>query len=144
SWIAVAAALVLGALGTWVVTRLQRPATAERVYRLQIVPPEGGSFASEGDEFAASPDGRSVVYAAAVNGKTAVWVQPLDGAARRLPGTEGAISHFGPRMASSSDSSQGSRLLSADIAGGAPLVICETEPARGAAWSSDGHIIWGV
>src|SRR5881628_3259537 len=35
-WIVVAAALVLGALGTWVVTRLQRPAADERVYRLNI------------------------------------------------------------------------------------------------------------
>src|SRR2546427_7185311 len=44
-WIAVAAALVLGALGTWAVTRLHRPAAAdERVYRLQINPPEGGRF----------------------------------------------------------------------------------------------------
>src|SRR5881628_2778114 len=60
-WIAVAAALVLVALGTWAVTRLHRPAADDRVYRLNIVPPEGGSFAGD---FAASPDGRSVVYAA--------------------------------------------------------------------------------
>src|SRR5881628_1308733 len=35
-WIAATAALILGSLGTWVVTRLQRPAADERVYRLNI------------------------------------------------------------------------------------------------------------
>src|SRR3989454_884479 len=141
-WIAVAAALVLGALGTWAVTRLQRPAADDRVYRLQINRPEGGSFA--GGDLAASPDGRSVVYGAAVNGKTALWLQPLDGSARMLSGTEDGSSPFWSPDGKSIGFFARNRLLSMDAAGSAPLAICETEPGIGAAWSSDGYIVFGL
>ena len=87
-WIA-AAALMLGILGTWLVTRTGSAPAGEQAVRLQLAPPEGGQF--DASSIAVSPDGRMLAFVAAVQGRRQLWVRPLDGAsARALPGTDGA------------------------------------------------------
>jgi serine/threonine protein kinase len=89
-WIGISAAiLVIGALaGAFTMARLRQPPPGHGVLRVQITSPEGGQFAF-GIRFggvALSPDGRTAALVATVNGVTALWLRPLDGAAERRRG----------------------------------------------------------
>src|SRR5439155_4471594 len=142
-WIPAAAILIVGALVGWGIARFRQPLADERAYRLQINPPEGGRFVlSTAGGISVSPDGRSVAYTATVNGKAAIWAQPLDGAARMLHGTEGGGNPFWSPDGKSVGFFTQTKLLRGDAAGGAPSTICDTDPGPGAAGGSDGLIIF--
>ena len=139
-------AVTASALG-WI--HFRQPAPDERVLRLQIDPPEGGEFrygATIGG-LALSPDGRTVAYVASSNGKSQLWVRPLDEtAARVIPASEDAgFPFWSPDSKSIAFSVRGVKLQRVDLAGGASLTICETAVVfRGGAWTSDGQIIFGT
>jgi eukaryotic-like serine/threonine-protein kinase len=147
-WIGIAAALALGAIGGGLtVSRLRRPSPEQGVLRVQINPPEGGQFAfgiGIGG-VALSPEGRTAAFVATANGKTGLWVRPLDGtAARLIPGTEGAMSPFWSPDSKSIAFFTASKLQSIDLADGTPLVICDANRGYGGAWTPDGQIIFGM
>jgi predicted Ser/Thr protein kinase len=127
-WIA-AAALVIGTLSGWAVAHFRQPAVADRVFRLDISPPEGGRFVPFSNGVggsALSPDGRMAAFVAAINGKTGLWVQALDDrTARLLPGTEGALSPFWSPDSKSVAFWAAGKLQRADLAGTPPVPICE-------------------
>ncbi len=84
AWI-VAALAVLTAL-VLAATHFRRAPTTAPVLKLSVLPPEKATFGSS----AISPDGRRLAFAATAEGKTLLWVRPLDSlAAQALPGTEG-------------------------------------------------------
>jgi Tol biopolymer transport system component/predicted Ser/Thr protein kinase len=148
-WIAgIAAALTFGiAAGGWAVWHFRKPAQDDRVLRLQIDPPPDGRFFMGGTRAAApaiSPDGTMVAFTASVNGKTGLWIRPLNGTgARLLPGTEDAGLPFW-----SPDSKSIAFLLRAElwrinVDGGARSEIpALLRTARGAAWGSDGYVLF--
>jgi Tol biopolymer transport system component len=81
-WIGIAAAVVLSAIaGGLTVARLRQPPAEQPVVRLQIDPPEGGQFVFGNNMggVALSPDGRTAAFVATANGKTGLWMRPLDG-----------------------------------------------------------------
>src|SRR5439155_10027124 len=92
-WIA-AAVLATGVfLAGWAVAHFHQSPADDRVFRLQIDPPEGGQFVFgvNAGGIALSPDGRTAAYVASGNGKNGLWVRSLDGTkARLIAGTEGA------------------------------------------------------
>jgi tRNA A-37 threonylcarbamoyl transferase component Bud32 len=146
-WIA-SAALVIGALAVgWAVTHVRQPAAADRVFRLDISPPEAGRFVMAGNSAggsALSPDGRMVAFVAASNGKTGLWVRALDDrTARLLPRTEGAGSPFWSPDSKSVAFSVAGRLQRTDLQGGPPVTIFDVGATRGAAWGDDGQIVFG-
>jgi Tol biopolymer transport system component/predicted Ser/Thr protein kinase len=146
--VALAAALVLGAGAAWAVAHFRQPPVDERAFRLQIDPPEGGQFVygNSSGGIALSPDGRTAAYVASANGKTALWVRPLDApSSRPLAGTEGAYYPFWSPDSKSIGFFAASKLQRVDLAGGAPLTICDVPSGsgRGAAWTSDGRIVLG-
>jgi Tol biopolymer transport system component len=146
-WIGIAAALVLSAIGGGLtVARLRKPPAEQDVLRLQIVPPEGGQFTfglSIGGN-ALSPDGRTAAFVATADGKTGLWLRPLDGTvARLIPGTEGASYPFWSPSGRSLAFFAASKLLRVDVAGGTPLAICEAGRPYGGAWTGDDQIIFG-
>jgi len=147
-WGIAAAILVIGVLvGVWGVSRLSRPPAETRSYRLQIDPPEGTrfTFGNNIGGLALSPDGRTAAYVTWGGGKNGLWIRPLDSAAARLiPGTEGAAYPFWSPDSKAVAFFAGSKLQRVDLAGGAPLPICDVAVARGGAWSSDGRIVYGV
>src|SRR5579864_1374627 len=148
-WIGIAAAtLLLGAGVGWALALFRQPTADDRAYRLQIDPPEGGQFVfgNNSGGIALSPDGRTAVYVASVNGKTALWVRPLDApSAHPLAGTEGAYFPFWSPDTKSVGFFVAGKLQRVDLAGGAPSTICDVPggSGRGAAWTDDGRIVLG-
>ncbi|MBZ5592236.1 MAG: serine/threonine-protein kinase [Acidobacteriia bacterium] len=101
-WIAFAAAVALAAIGGWAVSHLRQPPSDERVLRLQINPPEGGQFifGVRSGGVALSPDGKTAAFVAWGNGKSGLWVRPLDGTSARKPNTPGSMPPRSPNPAS--------------------------------------------
>jgi eukaryotic-like serine/threonine-protein kinase len=148
-WIPATAALVIGVLGGWAIAHFREAPADERVLRLQIDPPEGGQFVygNSSGGIALSPDGRTATYVASVNGKTALWVRTLDAAsARQLAGTEGAYYPFWSPDSKSIGFFAAGKVRRVDLAGGAPLTICDVPGGngRGGAWTDDGRILLGA
>jgi serine/threonine protein kinase len=148
-WVAVvsAATLVLGVLGGLAVSYLrQTPQVEERAIRLSLDPPEGGQFifGNNVGGIALSPDGKTAAYVASVNGKTGLWIRPMDGSPEKLlPGTEGAAYPFWSPDNKSIAFFTTAKLQRAEIAGGAPRPICDVNSGRGGAWTSNGRILFG-
>ena len=143
-WIAVAAALALAAGIVWALAHFRRPVAEERVFRLQIEPPQGGRFVNLAGGLAISPDGKTAAYVASANGKTGLWVRPLDGsAARLLSGTDGAAQPFWSPDGKSTAFQAGGKLQRVDLAGGRPVAICDGF-IRGGSWGSAGYILFGT
>jgi hypothetical protein len=128
--------------------RFRQPPVDQRVMRFQIEPPEGGEFSygtiSAG--IALSPDGRTAAYVASSNGKNRLWVRPLDEtAARVIPGTDDAGFPFWSPDSKSIAFGAGDKLQRVELAGGAPLTICDAHTLpRGGSWNSEGQIIFGT
>jgi Tol biopolymer transport system component len=138
--------LLVGAVGGFVLAQFSRPAADERVFRLQIDPPEGGRFVfgTNVGGIALSPDGRTAAYIAAVGGTTGLWVRSLDNTTPRVvPGTVGAAYPFWSPDGTSIAFLAGGKLQRADLSGGTPRVVADLAAFRGGAWTNDGRIILG-
>jgi Tol biopolymer transport system component/predicted Ser/Thr protein kinase len=148
-WIAAATAtLILAALGgAWAVSHFGRASADDRVLRLQVDPPPGGRLIVGGTiagDPAISPDGKMVAYVVSVNGKTGIWVRPLEDAkARLLPGTENAGQPFwSPDSAWVAFRQGGGKISKVNKDGGTPVeILSGIRTSRGASWGSDGYIL---
>ena len=95
---------------------------------------------------ALSPDGKLLVYAAAVSGgRTKLYLRPLDELdARPIPATEGASTPFfspdGRWLAFFADGV----LKKVSVAGGVPLTICEAPPIWSASWGEQDTIVFAT
>jgi eukaryotic-like serine/threonine-protein kinase len=149
AWIAAAmAALVLGAIGgAGMLARLRQPATDDHVIRFQIAPPEGGGISGGGNlggGFAISPDGQTAAFVVVVNGKTGLWVRPLDAAnARLIRGTEGALRPFWSPDSRYIAFGAGGALQRVDLSRETVSKICDVGGVYwGGSWSGDGRILF--
>ncbi len=90
-----------------------------------------------------SVDGRTLAFGASVQGKRGLWVRPLDGiTARLLPGTELAGYPFWSPDGNAIAYFAAERLWRVELAGGAPVAVCEVGIGRGGAWASNDTIIF--
>jgi hypothetical protein len=124
----------------------RQPAANESVLRLEINPPPRAQIvhgAGSGG-VAISPDGRTAAYLALLHGRTGLWVRPLDGQARLLPGTENAgFPFWSPDNKSIAFVIGTSKLYRIDVRGGAPVAICDPGLIfTGRSWGSDGYILF--
>jgi len=153
AWVAIASTLAVAiGLGVWALSRDRQPDTGGPLLRLQINPPDGGRFGVVGDVFvrqgpalALSPDGRTAVYGATVNGRYALWLRSLDeSVARELRGTENAQFPFWSPDGRFLAFFANGKLQKLDVAGGPPFVICDVPRVFGGAWAPDDRILVGI
>jgi Tol biopolymer transport system component len=118
------------------------------LYFNRTAPPEirfevNTTSTSDPFSFAISPDGRRLVFSVSNEGKSQLWVRPLDSiAAQPLTGTDGASYPFwSPDSASVGFFADG-KLKRIEIVGGAPQVLANAALPRGGAWNRDGTIVF--
>ena len=145
--------LIVSTLAGLLVLAGRRTVPAPRETRFHVDPPPRTVFGSPlalGSAVAAtsgavSPDGTRLVFPATDrDGKTQLWLQPLDSfAAQPLPGTDGGSFPFWSPDGRFIGFSVGGRLKRVDRGGGSAQTICETSGShRGATWGNRGVIVF--
>jgi hypothetical protein len=124
--------------GRWVGTA-QREETTLQTEILPPVKPFRQSPAA-----ALSPDGRMVAFNAAnTEGKTVLWVRPLDSSeARPLPGTDRILESFWSPDSRSLAFVADGKLQRIDISGGLPQLLADAPFFEGGSWGKDGTILF--
>jgi eukaryotic-like serine/threonine-protein kinase len=146
-WAVAAAFAIAFAILGWAYQRVvNAPAPTANAMRFQI--PMTMQLAPGGGNFALSPDGRRLAFAATgSDGVSRLWVRSLDSLeARPLPGSESA--EFPPFFWSFDSRyiafQAGGELKKIDISGGAAETLCDLSgSAVGGSWNRDGVIIFG-
>jgi serine/threonine-protein kinase len=139
-----AAALAIATIGV-VTTRLpftRSPGAAplNGSVRFAIEPPPDVMSVSS---VTISADGRFIVYEAQVEGEYRLFIRRLDALdSRPLAGTEGARGPFISPDGEWIGFFRGARLYKVSMSGGEPLVVCKVQGGSGAAWNTDGRIVF--
>jgi serine/threonine protein kinase len=147
-WIgAAAAALALGLGGGWAVSRVGKPVAEERLLHFHITPPRSpAAYFVLGPALSVSPDGRFVTYKASVNGKTGLWLHPLDGSPDRLlqdnADNLNADWPFWSPDGKSVGWYAGGQLWRTDLSGGTPVALGRAANSA-LVWTPDGRILFG-
>jgi len=113
--------------------------------RTTILPPEKTAFEFNSNRglLAVSPNGRRLVFAASGDGKSQLWVRPLDAlTAQPLPGTAGAMLPFWSPDSRFVGFFADGKLKRIDISGGPPQTLADAPAGRGGTWSADGVIVF--
>jgi len=138
--IGVAAAIAIGLL-YW-----SRQPVKPRIVRSYIKAMPNSSFVQTPQQggFAISPDGLRLAYVAQnADGKTLLWVRPLDSLeAQALAGTEEASFPFWSPDGRYIGFFASGKLKKIESSGGPPLTLCDAPNARGGAWNQDGVILF--
>jgi len=143
AWI-VAAVLLLVVLAL-AAQHFHRAPVEAGVMRFIVPPPEKATFAPL-STVAVSPDGRQLAFAATSEGKTLLWVRPLDSLSpRALPGTEGAAFPFwSPDSRSIGFFAQG-KLKRIEASGEPTVALCRVNgDFGGGTWNHDGVILFSL
>jgi serine/threonine-protein kinase len=122
------------------------PAAVRRVNIPLATPLALGKFCPLGvgrTAIALSPDGSLLVYAGEQNGKSQLFVRPLDSfEARPIPGTVGAYAPFFSPDGRSIAFFATNTLQKVSLEGGQPVTLCESRNVQGGAWGPDDTIIF--
>ena len=140
---AFAALLLLTTIAGWGAF-LRKPNQPAPLVKFDVNPPDGSRFSASAGS-AISPDGRTLAFVVTnAKGEALLHVRPLDSLeARALPGTEGAGRPFWSPDSKSLAFVAKENLRRIDLAGGAPLKLCEVLGDRGGTWNDDGVILFG-
>ena len=116
----------------------QPPAQA---LRYTVTVPESSRIHS----FAISPDGRSLVIAAVVNGKQQLWLRPMDGLqAHLMASTEEAMYPFWSPDSRYIGFFADGKLKKIAASGGPPQALCDAPAGRGGTWGKDDVILFAA
>ena len=140
AWIGFAAATVAAAAFAYGYVR--RAPAPPALIRSSLAMPEKVSLAM----LAISPDGRRLAFSAFdAQGKSVLWVRPLDGeAAQLIAGSENALFPFWSPDSGSLAFFADKKLKRVDAAGGSVLSICDVEASPvGGSWGRAGDILFG-
>ena len=136
--VAIASLIGIAAIG---IREFRRPALDSPVTRFEVGAPLGVSFQGNGQPL--SPDGRTIAFVAQSEGKSLIWVRPLNSTtARSLPGTEGASRIFWSPDSRRIAFFQEGNLKKVAITGERPELVANG-PFRDGAWSVNGTILLG-
>ena len=144
-WLAAGlAGAVLGAAAVGLVTSLWRtpPPSARVPTRLSATSPAKIPLVlGRGSAVTISPDGRTIVFVAGAEGRTALYVRSLEQFdSTALPGTDGAANPFFSPDGQWVGFFAGGKLKKVALTGGQPVTVCDAPSARGEAWSRDDMI----
>jgi eukaryotic-like serine/threonine-protein kinase len=144
-WPGVAAALLI-ALGVLAFIHFRETQPEIPPLRAVILPPDNTTFDfSNGLGLpAVSPDGRRIVFGArTADGKTPLWVRPLDAlTAQPLAGTDGASFPFWSPDSRFIAFFADHKLKKMDASGGPAITLADAPSARGGSWSPTGVILF--
>jgi Tol biopolymer transport system component len=124
-----------------------RPSPVTRL-EFAVVPPENATFTREtaAPDFAVSPDGRQIAAVARFQNVSSLWVRPVDRVDwRPLIGTEGATGPFWSPDSQALGFFAGEKLKTVRIAGGQPVVLCDTSRTTentGGSWAPGDVILF--
>ena len=145
-----AALVVVGALAVWGWLRPSTPPPGDVISRRIVIPVPTGQQLSipqrRAFPFALSPDGSLLVYAAVREGRTSLYLRPLDDfESTELAGTEGAKQPFfswdGTQIGFFADG----QLQRVPVDGGAPFQITEVpDVPEGASWGPNDTIVYSA
>jgi eukaryotic-like serine/threonine-protein kinase len=131
-------ALVAGGAMTWAIWMRHPVAPVPREMRLEISTPPTVRRAS----LAMSPDGLTVAFVADSDGLSALWMRPLNGVARPLAGTVGAVLPFWSPDNHSLGFFADGKLKRIEVNGGAAQTLADALDPKGGSWGRDGSIIF--
>ena len=134
-----AAALLALSLAALAFLHFRETPPPEQTVRALIALPENSTFQS----FAISPDGRTLVIAATVNGKRQLWLRPLDALqAQPMPFTDDALYPFwSPDSRYIGFFAQG-KLKKISASGGPAQSLCEARSPKGGSWNRADVIVF--
>jgi len=143
AWALAGLALIAGAVFAADLASRKPP----QVLHGQIAAPGNVQFNFLGDDggpITISPDGSHVVFSGIEEGKgRRLYLRSLDSVSvQPLPGTDNAIFPFWSPDGGSVAFFADGKLKRIEIAGGAPLTLCDAPDARGGSWSPDGVIVF--
>jgi len=144
---AVYAALVCLVVITLVFLYVRSRSVPAAVVEFTVRPVEGSRFTGTSPEFAISPDGRQLAFAASSQGAATLWIRSLGTSSlQSLPGTEGARSPFWSPDSQSLGFFAGGQLKTVQVSGGSPIVLCEAPggvAAHSGSWNRNDVILFG-
>ena len=143
AWILAAGVLLLVAAVSlpFAVIHVREAGPDSRSIRFDVPMPE--KVNAEGAPPAISPDGRRLAFVASLEGRTQVWIRPIDStAAQPLAGTDGADYPFWSPDSRSIAFFAGGKLRKIEASGGPPQTLSDAPIARGGAWNQDGVIVF--
>jgi Tol biopolymer transport system component/predicted Ser/Thr protein kinase len=144
AWLA-AGILALG-LGALSIVHFREKLAQMPVVRSTIQSPENAIFSPIAGVSALpviSLDGQRIAFSATKDGKSQLWVRPLDSvSAQPLPGTDGASFPFWSPDGKSIGFFAGGKLNRIDANGGPVLALADVSGALGGSWSSQGLIVF--
>jgi eukaryotic-like serine/threonine-protein kinase len=137
-WLFAGAAIAAAILLVAVPRRAGDAAPPAPVRSAIVLPPNTALALGRGSSVIVSPDGRTLAYTARADGKTQLYLRPLDRfASTVLAGTDDASNPFfspdGRWIGFFADE----KLKKVSIDGGAPVLVAEAINPRGHAWSAD-------
>jgi Tol biopolymer transport system component len=140
AWVVAAGAILVAAvLAVPVVRHLRETAVPSPEMRLEISTPPTADPAS----IAISPDGLKVVFVAASEGQSRLWVRPLDSVSgRALAGTNGATFPFWSPDSQSVGFFAEGELKRIDVDRGTVQILADAPEGRGGSWNREGTIIF--
>ncbi|MEP7338054.1 MAG: hypothetical protein ABI977_09955, partial [Acidobacteriota bacterium] len=121
------------------VAYVRRPALEAETVRLSVTPPDKATFS---DWPVISPDGRTLAFVARVEGKTQLWVRPLNSTTAR-PLAEASTWPFWSADGRFLAFFHEGKLKKIALAGGAAEILCEAN-ALGGTWNREGAILFSA
>ncbi len=142
-WPAAAAVVLAVGLAGLSAIHFSEKAPEAAAVRFQIPAPEKAGY---GNGIAVSPDGKRLAFVAIAEGRTMLWVRPLDSlAAQPLPGTDGAAFPFWSPDSRFIGFFGVGKLKKVEASGGPPQTLCDVpNTGIGGSWSRDGVIVFGT